>query len=1213
MAAMLSSQPTRSSLQVAPLAIQKSREDLFGSARELSVSSKGYAQSQMTPPTTPNGSEEDLSAPDRPPSPSPVFHNFLRAFYPFHPSYAVSDSTVTLPLSEGDVILVHSIHTNGWADGTLLVSGARGWLPTNYCEAYDPEEMMNLLKALLNFWDLMRSTSVNDSEMFGNQEFMKGIIAGVRYLLERTNCLTRESAIVQRHDGLRRSRKSLLSELSSLVKTAKRLQEAQRLAEPDEEVNNIVDEMILKAFRIITKGVRFLDILEDDRRSRAPAVAVMATLMEEIYVPPTPPADSTAFNANQAQDNDAASRTDENTDAAEQAPSEVSEVTPEHAPANMRLSSVYSPGTNVRRSLNGTPQVNRLSSTISHRVSLAGHSPLSRPQNLVSERLGSCHDIFLSHLGSFIGRLQLQSPSRPHLALAIKQSASSGGELLVVVDVVCAHNSISVAALDQSRAAMYDHIQNLVHTARDILTNAGPEMEDVIVAQDNHRLLGAATGCVKATGECVAKTKWIIERIGDFEFEFDNGDLGIDLDLSGLDFVSYEKERSIAAESASIAESSVSEAPTTSTAHSNTSSLAVRPTFLSIDKPLPEVPQVSEVSDDIPETHYPLPESRPESLVVDDNAPNMVSSAASLRTSLPPLPKISTSSLPTEDYSPTEQSAPHGSGFRSFRTDSLTASSSGSGSTYLSRDSESSIVSQSSTRATTPDITIVPRNQPSLSDLSATGSLAQTEEVDDVESKLLEKTFAHELMFNKEGQVTGGSLAALVERLTTHESTPDAMFVSTFYLTFRLFCTPIALAEALIYRFDYVGETPQVASPVRLRTYNVFKGWLESHWREEADHEALDLIRQFAETKLSPVLPSAGKRLLDLTEKVSSIDGALVPRYISSMGKTNTPGVYQYIPAETPLPPPVITRSQTNALAHWKTGSGSPSILDFDPLEVARQLTMKQMSLFCSILPDELLGSKWTKFGGAGAPNVKAMSAFTTGLSNLVADTILHFDEAKKRALVIKQWIKIANQCLGLNNYDALMAITCALTDTSIKRLKFTWDAVSAKRKDMLKSLQSIVDFNQNYKVLRNRLHDHVPPCLPFLGMFLTDLTFVDVGNPATKTSDTGLTVINFDKHSRTAKSIGELQRFQIPYRLTELPDLQEWLSAQINRVKEKDRAGTNAQASHYRKSLLLEPREAQQLRAPIEGLPSSAAVSTAMFGWMRNNSTSHGLAAAQV
>jgi hypothetical protein len=180
---MLSDEPMRSSLQVAPLTIlkNKSEPESNGNGSD-STSSTNLYSAQMTPPATPNGSQEDLNVAATAP---PVFHNFLRAVFPFHPSYAMIDSTVTLPLNEGDVILVHSIHTNGWADGTLLVSGARGWLPTNYCDAYDPEDMRNLLKALLNFWDLLRSTAVNDSEIFGNQEFMKGLIAGVRYLLVR--------------------------------------------------------------------------------------------------------------------------------------------------------------------------------------------------------------------------------------------------------------------------------------------------------------------------------------------------------------------------------------------------------------------------------------------------------------------------------------------------------------------------------------------------------------------------------------------------------------------------------------------------------------------------------------------------------------------------------------------------------------------------------------------------------------------------------------------------------------------------------------------------------------------------------------------------------------------------------------------------------------------------------------------------------------------
>ncbi|CRK35903.1 hypothetical protein BN1708_006828 [Verticillium longisporum] len=1190
---MLNGQTMRASLQVAPLNLHKPRSDslrhgLSQSEHFHENDHNPYHHSNMTPPDTPNGSHEDLS---HQPLPPPVFHNFLRAFYPFHPNYSITDSSVTLPLNEGDVILVHSIHTNGWADGTLLLSGARGWLPTNYCEAYDPEEMGNLLKALLNFWDLLRSTSVNDSEIFGNQEFMKGIIAGVRYLLERTHCLTRESAIIQRHESLRKGRKSLLSELSALVKTAKRLQEGQRgLLSPSEDVNDIVDEMILKAFKIVTKGVRFLDVFEDDRRSRAPAVTVMATVMEESYIPPTPPADYTRFEE-QSNASDGSSR------AGNPALAEDVIGAPTSAPTNKRLSTVRSSATPASHRM--SQNVNRMSSGISHRVSLAGPSPLSRPQHLVSERLNKSHDTFLSHLGSFIGRLHLQSQSRPELAFAIKLSATSGGELLAVVDVVCSHSSMSSDVLPRARETMFDRIQELVSAAGDIIYHAAMQEEDVIMPQDNGVLLMAATGCVKAAGECVAKSKWMIERVGDFEYEFEAGDLGID--LSVLDVTHYERRPSVAH---SVAETTTSQATSVAESTKTVESTRSGPSRLPIgaDKPLPELPQIT--SPTVEESHHSPASSRPSSY--DDNASSAASSVSSIRPTLPPLPHLSSTLLSNDEYvSPTDRPAQESDNHASFRLDFKAGSIAGS-STYMNRDSESSLLSQTSTRATTPDHGLSPRNQPSMSDLSNAGSSTQVEEVDDVESRLLEKTYAHELMFNKEGQVTGGSLSALVERLTAHESTPDATFVSTFYLTFRLFCPPAKLAEALIDRFDYVVDAPHVAMPVRLRVYNVFKGWLETHWRDDTDREALGLIQPFAEQKLAAALPSAGRRLLELAERVSS-EGSLVPRHVSSIGKTNT-SIAQYVPADTPHPAPNFTKSQLNALVNWKNGGNSPSILDFDPLEVARQLTIKQMNIFCAILPEELLASQWMKNSGVDAPNVKAMSAFSTDLSNLVAETVLQFSEVKKRATVIKQWIKIAHQCLELHNYDGLMAIICSLNSSTISRLRKTWDIVSVKRREMLRHLQAIVEPSQNNKVLRTRLHDHVPPCLPFLGMYLTDLTFVDIGNPATKQlpglggdgpeeNGGGLTVVNFDKHTRTAKIIGDLQRFQIPYRLTEVPEMQDWMAAQILRLRESDQG--NVQVTYYRKSLLLEPRELA-VRTPVDGqAANNNARGADLFGWM--------------
>lgn len=181
---------------VAPLNITKSpqrsqsrasghrRQSSVTSRRATSIRSQSHSQSQISPPLTPRTSKETLV---QQPQPQPIFHNYLRAFYHFHPSSTVSSSTdessITVPINQGDVILVHSVHPNGWADGTLLASGARGWLPTNYCEAYDHNSIRSLLNALTHLWDLVRDGENGDLAMFGKQDYVRGMIAGVRHFL----------------------------------------------------------------------------------------------------------------------------------------------------------------------------------------------------------------------------------------------------------------------------------------------------------------------------------------------------------------------------------------------------------------------------------------------------------------------------------------------------------------------------------------------------------------------------------------------------------------------------------------------------------------------------------------------------------------------------------------------------------------------------------------------------------------------------------------------------------------------------------------------------------------------------------------------------------------------------------------------------------------------------------------------------------------------
>ena len=182
-------QPGRSSIYVAPLHIKKGtlqvkNRNLFNLSMSAG-SEHGTTDSngEMTPPLTPHDARRDSRS--RGNIWRPDFHTYLRAFFPYHPTCDESSTTVTLPLNLGDIILVHSVHTNGWADGTTLTSGARGWLPTNYCEPYGSEPIRILLKALTHFWDLVRGTTKERLETFRSEDYIRGMGAGVRYLLVR--------------------------------------------------------------------------------------------------------------------------------------------------------------------------------------------------------------------------------------------------------------------------------------------------------------------------------------------------------------------------------------------------------------------------------------------------------------------------------------------------------------------------------------------------------------------------------------------------------------------------------------------------------------------------------------------------------------------------------------------------------------------------------------------------------------------------------------------------------------------------------------------------------------------------------------------------------------------------------------------------------------------------------------------------------------------
>jgi son of sevenless-like protein len=153
---------------------------------------------------------------------------------------------------------------------------------------------------------------------------------------------------------------------------------------------------------------------------------------------------------------------------------------------------------------------------------------------------------------------------------------------------------------------------------------------------------------------------------------------------------------------------------------------------------------------------------------------------------------------------------------------------------------------------------------------------------------------------------------------------------------------------------------------------------------------------------------------------------------------------------------------------------------------------------------------------------------------------------------------------MSLNNFNSLMAILAGLNSAPIHRLKRTWELVPARTNSALDSLKQHMNPTRNFATYRESLHSIDPPCVPFLGVYLTDLTFIDDGNPDKLP---GTNLINFSKYSKCAEVISEIQQYQkLPYFLTTVNDIQRFLDQHL-------RGGRDV-VDFYKLSLQLEPRE---------------------------------------
>lgn len=1102
------------------------------------------------------------------------------------------------------------------------------------------------------------------------------VISSVRSVLSATDCLTRESHVLKAHPVLARERKQILAELSKLVTQARK---ASLPSESEIVASEQMDYMLSLADGVLRNVRRFLDVavecgvavperrssvyddLYDDARlssNRSRSHVVPDRNDQDKTPTPDSPRSSTyrtALTSERSSSSDSPAVVDYS-HRAEQGLSAQGARRPMHTLAHKHSDSVQSLEQSFS-SHSGSAD-SQPDSSVHHHTWQNGDSSESEAQ-LSSEPIECCsdevyqyvhqaNDHLLSVIAAFIGHIHSHSrdshaSSYAFLIDMTRATVDGVRNLLVIVEAV--HNTPSlqsslpkqISILWETRESVYESTAALVTAAR-IMTTSNPSSPSASDDEEKSRLLQAATAVLRTGGECVGAVKMCLNR----------ADPALRVLLTAPSSVAPKH----ASQSATIdadeeaGERHLEEAeelrPSDIRRGKHTLSyLGRKATSLSCLREKYE-------RDYVPSTQFANIDEGSDGAEAGSDASQTDSSGRSQETASGDTSDSSESM--SRQHSRTSASTAHSS--QSVLTPDSSARPSmdrcdlpgnvslhekvfpssapihGSFPRGKSPPRESALHTRSASFSRPDDSTSA---TPRTSDVS-TATVGRSLSSD---ARILAPDFdASEVSYNTEGQLTGATLKALVEKMTPHNTIIDPTLSNAFFLCFRLFTTPIELFHALEARYnmrapieielnadEYTRWTELKVSPVRLRVFNFFKLWLENHWNAPTDHVILEPLIEFTQTSMTHSLNRPGQRLAELAQrrlaagksaKVTTVavtssgngtwsrgPGSLkrmvsADRVKGTLGLTDMSNLYtaaSFPKGTLSLPTPTVSKTLMNQLR-----SADPlkiNVTDFDALELARQLTVMESRIFCSILPEELLGQEFSKKAGvSNAVHVKSMSALSTNITGWVSECILGEEDTRRRTQLVKFFIKVGDRCLGLNNFNALFAIQGALNSSNISRLRRTWEGVPTKYRQLMEQQRHTVEHTRNFAGYRQRLRSTLPPALPFVGLFLTDLTFCHEGNAATRISptDPSKRLMNFDKYVKMSRIIGDLQRFQVPYTLVEVPEVQQYLRNTLD----NEQKGANPVTADdlYRRSLRLEPRNNQSISGRGEGSASGTLAS---------------------
>ncbi|KAI5610377.1 rap guanine nucleotide exchange factor 1 isoform X4, partial [Silurus asotus] len=319
--------------------------------------------------------------------------------------------------------------------------------------------------------------------------------------------------------------------------------------------------------------------------------------------------------------------------------------------------------------------------------------------------------------------------------------------------------------------------------------------------------------------------------------------------------------------------------------------------------------------------------------------------------------------------------------------------------------------------------------------------------------------------------------------LLVHATETDlVLYCEAFLTTYRTFLTPEDLIKKLHYRYPFNNIKKRVSK----NTFFV-------------------LVRVVDELCLVELTEDILKQLMDLVI-------SLVRCGELSLARVLRKNVLEKVEQKRLL-------SYTNSmktLAARSVAARPGTLHDFRSHEIADQLTLLDAELFYKIeIPEVLLWAK--EQNEEKSPNLTQFTEHFNNMSYWVRSIIILQEKAQDREKLLLKFIKIMKHLRKLNNFNSYLAILSALDSAPIRRLE--WQKQTSEG---LEEYCTLIDSSSSFRVYRAALAEVEPPCIPYLGLILQDLTFVHLGNP-----DYIAGKVNFSKRWQQFNILDSMRRFQ--------------------------------------------------------------------------------------